>query len=179
MNKMLYILPVAFAVLAPLPSLAQFGPSKVATAHAFVRSAAAARGGKGVLTVTLAVKPQYHVNANHPNDPGVYPDCVHAEAGSGHCVRRGALSGPEAGQSVLLAQAALGLHRAGHNDGSVHGDASRPSWRNSFDRLGFVSGLRRQILLSPGHSKRAGGCDGEMTCRLHSLYFSFRKDPKK
>ena len=73
MNKMLYTLPVALAVLAPLPSLAQFGPSKVATAHASVRSAAVARGGKGVLTVTLAVKPQYHINANHPNDPAYIP----------------------------------------------------------------------------------------------------------
>lgn len=73
MNKMLYALPLAAVLLAPLPSLAQLGPSQVATAHASVRSAAVARGGQGVLTVTLAVKSQYHINANHPNDPAYIP----------------------------------------------------------------------------------------------------------
>ncbi len=73
MNKMslLFLLPLAGA--AALPSLAQFGPSKVATVHAAVRPAAVVRGSTGVLTVTLAVKPQYHVNANHPNDPAYIP----------------------------------------------------------------------------------------------------------
>ncbi len=73
MNKtsLLFLLPLAGA--AALPVSAQFGPTKVAAAHAAVQPAAVARGGKGVLTVTLAVKPQYHVNANKPNDPAYIP----------------------------------------------------------------------------------------------------------
>ena len=73
MNKLslLFLLPLTGA--AALPVAAQFGPSKVATAHAASQPAAVVRGGKGVLTVTLAVKPQYHVNANHPNDPAYIP----------------------------------------------------------------------------------------------------------
>lgn len=69
MNKLnlLFLLPLA--VTAALPVSAQSGPSKVATAHAVAQPAAVARGGKGIFTVTLAVKPQYHVNANKPNDP--------------------------------------------------------------------------------------------------------------
>jgi len=72
MNKiLLFSLPLAGALL--LPAFAQFGPSKVATAHAAAQPAAVVRGGKGVFVVTLAVKPQYHVNANHPNDPAYVP----------------------------------------------------------------------------------------------------------
>ncbi len=69
MNKssLLFLLPLAGA--AVLPAFAQFGPSKVASAHASAQPAAIARGGKGILTVMLAVKSQYHVNANKPNDP--------------------------------------------------------------------------------------------------------------
>ncbi len=73
MNKLnlLFLLPLA--VTAALPVAAQFGPSKVATAHASVQAASVVRGGKGVIVVTLAVKPQYHVNANKPNDPAYIP----------------------------------------------------------------------------------------------------------
>ncbi len=70
-SSLLFLLPLAGA--AALPALAQFGPSKVATVHASVQTASVVRGGKGILTVTLAVKPQYHVNANHPNDPAYIP----------------------------------------------------------------------------------------------------------
>jgi hypothetical protein len=73
MNKLtlLFLVPLAGAIA--LPASAQFGPSKVATAHASVQAASVVRGGKGVLMVTLAVKPQYHVNANKPNDPAYIP----------------------------------------------------------------------------------------------------------
>ncbi len=69
MNKLtlLFLVPLTGAIA--LPASAQFGPSNVATAHASVQPASVVRGGKGVLVVTLAVKPQYHVNANKPNDP--------------------------------------------------------------------------------------------------------------
>ena len=73
MNKisLLFLLPLAG--MAVLPASAQFGPSKVASAHASVQPAAIARGGKGIFVVTLAVKPQYHVNAHKPNDPAYIP----------------------------------------------------------------------------------------------------------
>ena len=68
MNKTSFLL-LPLASIAALPAWAQLGPSQVASAHAAVQPTAVVRGGKGVLTVTLAVRPQYHVNANHPNDP--------------------------------------------------------------------------------------------------------------
>ena len=73
MNKitLLFSLPLigsAFS-LAPTPATAQFGPSKIATAAAVVKPISVVRGGKGNLVVTLTVKPQYHINANKPNDP--------------------------------------------------------------------------------------------------------------
>ena len=73
MNKTIFLFLLPLAGAAALPTFAQFGPSKVAAAHASAQPTAVARGGKGVLTVTLAVKPQYHVNANHPNDPAYIP----------------------------------------------------------------------------------------------------------
>jgi hypothetical protein len=65
-----FLLPVgaALLLLAPLSASAQFGPSKVAEATAAIQPTAIVRGGKGVLRVTLTVKPKYHVNANKPND---------------------------------------------------------------------------------------------------------------
>jgi len=72
MNKAIFLsLPLAGALLSP--AFAQFGPSKVATASAAARPAAVVRGGKGVLVITLSVKPAYHVNANKPNDPAYIP----------------------------------------------------------------------------------------------------------
>jgi hypothetical protein len=70
-NCLLFLLPLASAIA--LPATAQFGPSKVAAAHASVQAASVVRGGKDVLIVTLNVKPQYHVNANKPNDPAYIP----------------------------------------------------------------------------------------------------------
>lgn len=69
MNKIFMPLAFAAAVSVSFPAHAQFGASKVATAHATVRPAAVSRGGKGVMTVTLSVGSKYHVNANKPNDP--------------------------------------------------------------------------------------------------------------
>jgi len=72
MNKAIFLsLPLAGALLSP--AFAQFGPSKVATASASSRPATVVRGGKGVLVITLSVKPAYHVNANKPNDPAYIP----------------------------------------------------------------------------------------------------------
>ena len=69
MNKISVPLAIAAAFSVPYAAQAQFGASKVATAHATVRPAAVPRGGKGVMTVTLSVGAKYHVNANKPNDP--------------------------------------------------------------------------------------------------------------
>ena len=75
MNKS-YFLPLLAAalLLPPLAAHAQFGGpnAKIATATA-AAPAAVFRGGTGTLTVTLSVKPAYHVNANHPNDPAYIP----------------------------------------------------------------------------------------------------------
>ena len=69
LNKLILPLSLAASLLAPLTAQAQFGASKVATAHASVRPTAVPRGGKGVMIVTLSVGVKYHVNANKPNDP--------------------------------------------------------------------------------------------------------------
>ncbi|MGI4788852.1 MAG: protein-disulfide reductase DsbD domain-containing protein [Janthinobacterium lividum] len=73
MNKimLLYILPVVGAglLLAPLSTSAQSGGPKIATVSAVSKPASVVRGGKGVLFVTVSVKPNYHINANKPNDP--------------------------------------------------------------------------------------------------------------
>ena len=52
-----------------LPAHAQFGGPKVATVTASAKPAIIAPGGRGVLVVTVAVGPQYHINAHVPNDP--------------------------------------------------------------------------------------------------------------
>ena len=71
MNKIrLLALPaVAAALLTPLSASAQFGGVKLASAAAAVQPAAVARGSRGVLRITLTVKPTYHINASKPNDP--------------------------------------------------------------------------------------------------------------
>lgn len=57
-----------------LPALAQGpGSAKVATVTASAQPAAVARGGHGVLTITVAVSPQFHINAHKPNDPDLIP----------------------------------------------------------------------------------------------------------
>lgn len=73
MNKPLLPLALTAFLFVPLTAQAQFGASKVATAHASVRPAAIPRGGKGVMIVTLSVGAKYHVNANKPNDPAYIP----------------------------------------------------------------------------------------------------------
>ena len=52
-----------------LPAHAQFGGPKVATVTATAKPVTVAPGGRGVLVVTVAVAPQYHINAHVPNDP--------------------------------------------------------------------------------------------------------------
>lgn len=51
------------------PASAQFGGPKVATVTASARPLAVARGGRGVLLVTVSVGPRFHINAHRPNDP--------------------------------------------------------------------------------------------------------------
>lgn len=56
------------------PTLAQGpGNAKVATVTASAKPAIVARGGKGVLAITVAVSPQFHINAHTPNDPDLIP----------------------------------------------------------------------------------------------------------
>ncbi len=71
MNNAIKMLPsLCLAGLTLLvPAHAQFGGPKVATVTATAKPATVAPGGKGVLRVTVAVGPQYHINAHAPNDP--------------------------------------------------------------------------------------------------------------
>ena len=57
-----------------VPTLAQ-GPGNVtvATVTASASPAGVTRGGKGVLAITVAVAPQFHINAHKPNDPDLIP----------------------------------------------------------------------------------------------------------
>ncbi len=66
--KMLTALCLAAPALLQ-PAHAQFGGPKVATVTAAAKPATVAPGGRGVLVVTVAVGPQYHINAHVPNDP--------------------------------------------------------------------------------------------------------------
>lgn len=69
-NAFKTLMPLCLMVPALLvPAHAQFGAPKVATVTATARPASVAPGGKGVLLVTVAVGPQYHINAHAPNDP--------------------------------------------------------------------------------------------------------------
>ncbi len=71
MNKVLKML-TALCLAAPAllaPAHAQFGGPKVATVTAAAKPTTVAPGGKGVMLVTVAVGPQYHINAHTPNDP--------------------------------------------------------------------------------------------------------------
>ena len=68
MNNALKMLVAAALSLSASPAHAQFGGPKVATVTAVAQPAAVAPGGSGVLRVTVAVGPQYHINAHKPND---------------------------------------------------------------------------------------------------------------
>ncbi len=61
---------VGLAALSACPAPAQSpGALRVATIAASASPAHVARGGRGVLTVTLSVAPQFHVNAHKTADP--------------------------------------------------------------------------------------------------------------
>jgi hypothetical protein len=69
-NALKTLMPVGLAVLTLLaPVYAQFGAPKVATVTATAKPTTVAPGGRGVLLVTVAVGPKYHINAHAPNDP--------------------------------------------------------------------------------------------------------------
>ena len=66
-----------------LPTFAQAPPSTVATVTASAQPVSVAPGGKGVLRVSVAVKPQFHINANKPNDPDLIPTVFSGSAPAG------------------------------------------------------------------------------------------------
>lgn len=67
------------ALAAHSPAGAQMpGMSKVAKVTASAKPAIVARGGKGVLTVTVAVAPQFHIYAHAPSDPDMIGTDFHA-----------------------------------------------------------------------------------------------------
>jgi len=71
MNNALKTL-MPFCLMIPTlltPAHAQFGGPKVATVTATAKPTTVAPGGRGVLLVTVAVGPKYHINAHAPNDP--------------------------------------------------------------------------------------------------------------
>lgn len=69
-NAFKTLMPFCLAGMALLsPAHAQFGGPKVATVTATAKPASVVPGGRGVLLVTVAVGPQYHINAHAPNDP--------------------------------------------------------------------------------------------------------------
>jgi len=74
---------MAVLALAPAQAQAQFGGPKVATVTAVAKPSTVARGGKGVLLVTVSVGPQYHINANKPNDPAYIPTAFSGQAAPG------------------------------------------------------------------------------------------------
>jgi hypothetical protein len=65
------------------PAAAQFGGPKVATVSASARPTAVARGGRGVLLITVSVGPQYHLNAHAPNDAAYIPTVFVGQATPG------------------------------------------------------------------------------------------------
>lgn len=77
------LLPTVLTLLVLAPAHAQFGPSKVAAVTAAAKPAVVARGGKGVLLVTVSVGPQYHINAHKPNDPAYIPTVWSGQSSSG------------------------------------------------------------------------------------------------
>ena len=76
-------LPAALTLLVLAPAHAQYGAPKVATVTAAAQPASVTRGGKGVLLVTVTVKPQFHINAHKPNDPAYIATVFSGQASSG------------------------------------------------------------------------------------------------
>ena len=76
-------LPAAITLLFAIGANAQYGAPKVATVTAVSEPAAVAPGGKGVLLVTMNVKPGFHVNANKPNDPAYIATVFSGRSGHG------------------------------------------------------------------------------------------------
>ncbi len=76
-------LSTALVLLLLSSAQAQYGAPKVATVTAAAKSAAVAPGGKGVLLVTVNVGPQYHINANKPNDPAYIATEFTGQSGHG------------------------------------------------------------------------------------------------
>jgi len=69
-NALKTLMPVCLVLPTLLTSAhAQFGAPKVATVTATAKPSAVAPGGRGILLVTVAVGPKYHINAHAPNDP--------------------------------------------------------------------------------------------------------------
>lgn len=67
------IFPLALTLLLTAPLAAQAPGAKALTAAASVSPKTIARGGRGVLTLTLTVAPHFHINAVKPNDPALIP----------------------------------------------------------------------------------------------------------
>ena len=63
------------------------GTTKVATVTASARPATVSRGGKGVLTITVAVAPRFHVNAHAPGDPDLIGTDFHGAGAAFGAVR--------------------------------------------------------------------------------------------
>jgi DsbC/DsbD-like thiol-disulfide interchange protein len=78
--KLLRLFPAAL-ILGATPSPAQTPGSNVATVTA--RATSAARGGRGVLTLTVRVAPGFHINAHKPNDPDLIPTTFQGTAPPG------------------------------------------------------------------------------------------------
>ncbi len=84
MNTLSKLALVALPVMTLMsPAAAQFHGPKVATASASAKPASVARGGHGVLLVTVTVGPQYHLNAHAPNDAAYIPTVFVGQATPG------------------------------------------------------------------------------------------------
>lgn len=80
---MLKFFPLALTFLFAAPLAAQTPGAKVLTATASVSPKVIARGGRGVLTLTVNVAPRFHINAVKPNDPALIPTAFKAAAPAG------------------------------------------------------------------------------------------------
>ncbi|MES2459292.1 MAG: protein-disulfide reductase DsbD domain-containing protein [Armatimonadota bacterium] len=71
-----------YSVFSPLvPAIAQ--PASVVTTSGGVKPGVVARGGKGEVMVTLAIKPGWHVYASDPGNPSYIPTTVSAKGANG------------------------------------------------------------------------------------------------
>ncbi|BDI28598.1 hypothetical protein CCAX7_006490 [Capsulimonas corticalis] len=66
-----------------MPAQAQMPGANVAKVTAAAKPSAASHGRKGVLAITIAVSPGFHVNANKPNDPDLIPTVFTAQSTPG------------------------------------------------------------------------------------------------